>query len=151
MGSARWFVPSRPVLVLDKLSYDRFRRTIYLITNEMTNEYVLIAIGTDKSIKWRTNLTAYTASLPGHIGLVPADYSPVMGSDGSIYVHVWTREGGDMYGTEYLLSIRNSSMGLANSSWPMFQHDARRTGNFSKLTPHPSIVFQLMLLLSPDQ
>ena len=44
--------------------------------------------------------------------------SPTIGVDGTIYV-------GSGY---YLYAINSSSLGLANSAWPMYMHDVRRTG-----------------------
>lgn len=48
--------------------------------------------------------------------------SPAIGPDGTLYV---TFYGG------FVAAIETPSKGAADSDWPMFQHDARRTGNWA--------------------
>ena len=48
----------------------------------------------------------------------PINFSPVLGSDGTIYL------GSDQY---ELFAFKGKG-GPANSSWPMFGHDSRHTG-----------------------
>ncbi len=45
--------------------------------------------------------------------------SPAIGSDGTVYVGSNDNK---------LYAIKSSSMGLADSLWPMFHHDAKHTG-----------------------
>ena len=47
------------------------------------------------------------------------DSSPTIGPEGTIYAGSWD---GNLY------ALNSTSLGLANSSWPMFLHDARHTG-----------------------
>lgn len=66
--------------------------------------------------------------------------SPVIGPGGTVYVG--TYDG-------YLYAFDTSSKGLAQSSWPMYHHDARHTGNVG--TPLPAVAFSspaINLLLS---
>ena len=70
----------------------------------------------------------------GHIKwTISADiYGTTLGADGTLYGH--TRDG--------LSAFETSSGGPADSPWPMFQHDLRRTGRAIDVTP-PTIVTKI--------
>jgi len=57
---------------------------------------------------------------------------PVIGSDGTIYI-------GSRY--EGLYAIYGESGGLADSPWPVFQHDLKHTGNVSDVNSRPLAQF----------
>jgi PKD repeat protein len=56
-----------------------------------------------------------------------SDSSPVIGPDGTLYVGVGYS----------LVAFKSTSMGLANSAWPMFHHDVKHTGLLSGTLPPP--------------
>ena len=68
--------------------------------------------------------------------------SPVIGPDGTVYVG---SQDGNLY------AVVSSSFGLANTPWPMFRHDPRRTGNRQTKIPAgiaPATSSLLFLLLN---
>ena len=71
------------------------------------DNYCLHAINPDGILKWRYQTGGIVASSPA---IVP---------DGTIYVGS---------ADHYLYALNSSSLGLANSPWPMFYHDVKHTG-----------------------
>ena len=51
------------------------------------------------------------------------DFSPAIGSDGTVYIGSWDKK---------LYAINGKSLGLAKSSWPMRGQNARQTGRVMK-------------------
>lgn len=76
--------------------------TIYVST-----DISLYTLNPDGTLKWRYNTVHYINS------------SPAIGPNGTIYV--------GSYGAK-LYALDSSSLGLADSPWPMFHHDVRHTG-----------------------
>jgi len=74
----------------------------------------LYAINPDGTLKWAFETENYVHS------------SPAIGGDGTIYV------GSD---DKHLYAIYGSSGGLADTPWPMFHHNVRRTGLQEKAFP----------------
>ncbi len=92
--------------------------TIYVGT--CANE--LLAINQDGSLKWR-----FQAPKEGLIsGIVVA----VLVGNGVVYF-LSEQEHGDLTEDFVLYAVTSSSLGLANSPWPMFQHDPQHTGRAS--------------------
>ncbi|MCP4347378.1 MAG: PQQ-binding-like beta-propeller repeat protein [Desulfobacterales bacterium] len=125
--------------------------TIY-IGSGVSDEFY--AIAPDGSVKWKiflygvsgwnhavigadgniyiasTGSTIYSVNPSGFInwGLNVNDYrgflSPSIGQDGTLYALASIAPQ-----TSALLAVNTNCGGLANAPWPMFQHDARHTGN----------------------
>jgi len=74
----------------------------------------LYAINPDGSLKWKfeTGNGVYS--------------SPAIGKDGTIYVGSYDN---------YLYAIGSTSMGVADTPWPMFHHDVKHTGKVSGNNP----------------
>lgn len=89
----------------------------------MTEEQHVFCIGTDGRIRWETPLPT-SEILEIHSSIREADLipSPVIGSDGDIYV-----AGGTRYIGLYQLQGRSSGI-PAYTPWPMFRHDRQHTG-----------------------
>jgi outer membrane protein assembly factor BamB len=68
------------------------------------------ALNPDGTLKWR--FRAENA----------IDSSPAIDTDGTIYFGSWDW---------YFYALHSSSLGVANSPWPMFRHDPQRTGRVS--------------------
>ena len=77
----------------------------------------LYAINPDGTLKWSYATGGKTSS-------------PAIGADGTIYVGAGSAE------TNYLYAFYSSSLGLANSPWPMFQHDLAHTGRSTAIPGH---------------
>ncbi len=92
----------------------------------MTEEQHVFCIGTDGIIRWNTRLPSVHISKFIKLSnkreddLIP---SPVIGSDGDIYV-----AGGADYRGLYQLQGRSTGTPMLNSPWPTFRHDRQRTG-----------------------
>ncbi len=72
-----------------------------------SDDNYLYAISPDGSLRWKFQTGSYVGS------------SPAIGTDGTIYVGSWD---------DYLYAINSSSLGPADSPWPMFHHDVKHTG-----------------------
>jgi hypothetical protein len=81
--------------------------------SDLRDEY-LYAINANGTRKWRYLTSAATMGTSRSF--------PAIGEDGTIYV-------GSYDG--YLYAINSSSLGPANSPWPMFHHDVKHTGRVS--------------------
>ncbi len=81
------------------------------------DDYVY-ALNPDGTLRWRYDTGDVISS------------SPVIGSDGTLYIGGWNG---------YLYALYCSSTGLANSSWPKFQHDNQNTGLSSPLPTATSL------------
>ncbi|MCD6220092.1 PQQ-binding-like beta-propeller repeat protein, partial [Candidatus Calescamantes bacterium] len=77
-----------------------------------SKDYNLYAINSDGTLKWKYTTGGWVVS------------SPAIGSDGTIYV-------GSKDGNLYAIY---SSGTLANSPWPMLQHDLKHTGKAKEIT-----------------
>ena len=73
----------------------------------------IYAINPDGTLKWKFKTGGDVYS------------SPTIGEDGTVYV-------GSSDG--YIYALWGDSMGLANSSWPKFRHDARNTGTVKEVS-----------------
>jgi outer membrane protein assembly factor BamB len=124
--------------------------TIYVVAYDESTK--LFAFNPDGTPKW-----------PSAIEVLNSCCSPAIGTDGTIYVGFnafnpdgtlqWSYlVGWDSYtstaigpdGTVYvgthfgsLFALNSVSEGLANSSWPMFHHDSKRTGSLAPLSALP--------------
>ncbi len=67
--------------------------------------------------------------------------SPAIGPDGTVYVGC---------SDGYVYAVYSTSLGLADSPWPMFHHDVRHTGRAGYIPPQPKITMApvISLLLS---
>jgi hypothetical protein len=74
------------------------------------------AINPEGTMKWKFEAGLYVES------------SPAIGPDGTIYVYSGNRSYGNLY------AINSSSMGLANSPWPMFHRNQTHTGRAAHFT-----------------
>ncbi|GAB6188819.1 hypothetical protein JCM30566_05580 [Marinitoga arctica] len=131
--------------------------TVYIasnlvILNDYGHFYYLYAINPDGSEKWRflpnyrltstpaigNDGTIYIGSEHGYLYAINPDgsekwrilpngrfsySSPAISNDGTVYIG--SRDG-------YLYAIYTMSKGLANSSWPRFQHNNKNSGNYNK-------------------
>jgi len=75
-----------------------------------TEDGAFYALNPDGTLKWR--FRAENA----------IDSSPAIDTDGTIYFGSWDW---------YFYALHSSSLGIANSPWPMFRHDPQRTGRVS--------------------
>jgi len=73
-----------------------------------SDDYYLYALNPDGSLRWKFKTRDIIYS------------SPAIGADGTIYVG---SDDGNLY------AINSSSLGPADSPWPMFHRDIRHTGN----------------------
>jgi outer membrane protein assembly factor BamB len=86
------------------------------------------AIGTDGTIYFGTQDGAFYALNPDGTmkwrfqTRISVQSSPAIGADGTIYFGSWDW---------YFYALHSSSLGIANSPWPMFRHDPQRTGRVS--------------------
>ncbi|MDH5186053.1 MAG: PQQ-binding-like beta-propeller repeat protein [candidate division WOR-3 bacterium] len=93
----------------------------------MTEEQSVFCIGIDGKVRWETMLPYAAKSKVKKFGrkreeMIP---SPVIGSDGDIYV-----AGGEFEYGLYKLQGRGTGGGPATGEpWPMFQHDRNHSGN----------------------
>jgi outer membrane protein assembly factor BamB len=89
--------------------------------------YYLYALNPDCTVKWRFPTMAEISS------------GPAIGPDGTVYVGC---------SDGYVYAVYSTSLGLADSPWPMFHHDVRHTGSY--IPPQPKITMApvISLLLS---
>jgi PQQ-like domain len=109
-GTEKWTFPDAggaPVIGADG--------TIYAAGNG--NFY---AINPDGTEKW----VYENADINGVWDCLYRGPSPTISADGTLYVTSRDEDGNYIN----LYAINTSSLGLTNSSWPMFRHDARHTG-----------------------
>ncbi|MFM2151827.1 MAG: hypothetical protein RL199_262 [Pseudomonadota bacterium] len=78
----------------------------------VTEDGYLRAIGSDGAVRWTHFLGAQSVS----------SSSPALSCDGTIYV-------GTSHG--HVVALQADSDGIADSSWPKYQHDNRNTGNLA--------------------
>jgi outer membrane protein assembly factor BamB len=78
----------------------------------VTEDGYIRAIGSDGSVRWTHFL--------GGSGVTSS--SPALSCDGTIYV-------GTSHG--HVVALQADSDGIADSSWPKYQHDNRNTGNLA--------------------
>ena len=83
----------------------------------------LCSLAADGSLNWTCPFKAGTSGYSYPLS------SPVIGSNGTIYV------GSSCTGDGQLYAFTSSSHGPANSPWPMYRHDAQRTGRFGATNP----------------
>ncbi len=120
-----------------------------------SDDHSLYALNPDGTLKWRYETGWYVSS------------SPAIGADGTVYAGSWDSylyainpdgtlkwrfyTGDDVFsspaigadgtvyaGSDYLYAIYSSSMGLADSSWPMLGHDIMHTGRQNNEGSNPS-------------
>ena len=158
-GTEKWsFEPegwmrSSPTIASDGTIYVGSRdRRLYAINPNGTEKWALKTEGELRSSPAiASDGTIYVGSEDGNLYAINSDgtkkwpfstgdrveSSPVIGPDGTIYVGSHD---------ENLYAIYGGSEGPADSSWPMFQRDARHTGRASDVTLLPIVDFTY----SPD-
>jgi outer membrane protein assembly factor BamB len=89
----------------------------------------LYALNPDCTVKWRFPTLGEVTS------------SPAIGPDGTVYVGC---------ADGYVYAVYSTSLGLADSPWPMFHHDVRHTGRAGYIPSQPKITMApvISLLLS---
>ena len=81
--------------------------TVYV----MSEDNYFYALNPDGTLKWRYEIWS-----------LEHGFSPAISSDGTVYI----------VSSGVLYAIQTSSMGVADSSWPMFRHDPMHTGRFTE-------------------
>ncbi len=91
----------------------------------------LYALNPDRTVQWYYPVCKDAVE---HLASSCADdSSPAIGADGAVYI--WAHN--------TLYAFESSSTGAADSSWPMFRHDAARTGRSGESPSDPSSKFHL--------
>lgn len=90
------------------------------------------ALNADGSEKWVSNIDVWLDSFP-----------PVLAPDGTLYYS--GRQSNPPYETK-LYAVYSDSPGLANSDWPMYQHDPQHTGSAQLPYLRPDLSPVIMLL-----